>query len=164
MSHNYHPHLCNNHKSGTNKIVPQVINKRKFLPILFSLSFLLLISACGQQLATLSPTANIPTNTLITPEPIASETPIEYPTLSLKKVESGVLAFPGPDHYEGDLLSLQINTGASIGADEQVEVTLQLDQQEPFKSTGTWQGYYLYVLFETTGITGDHSLAIHAEK
>lgn len=144
-----------------------LVTNNKIVEIFIILNFLLLMTACGNPATpvmsthTTSADAPRPSNT---PESQIIETPIEYPILKLEEISSEVLAFPGPEHYEGDLISFQINSGTSIGNDGRVDVTLQLDNQEPYQTTGTWDGFYLYVLFDTAGLTGEHSLSFHAEK
>lgn len=129
---------------------------------------LVFLAACGSAPTAPTTTAELSTNP---PTPSASPsslpstpTPYQYPIQSLQQVDPVVLAFPGPTYYEGDLLSIQINTGAPVGFGDEIEVTLQLDDQAPYAASGNWEGLYLYIQFDTTGLSGSHTLHIRAEK
>jgi len=71
-----------------------------------------------------------------------------------------VHAFPGPAHYEGDILTFEIQNFDGIPESEQ-KATLKLDQGEPFEVTGEWSYYNELILplaLDTSGLTGTHTL------
>lgn len=110
--------------------------------------------------ATYTPTA-LPTATATatpTPEPTSV-----YPVLSLEPIDSPIHAYPGPAHYEGDLLNIEIVLGEFAGVTEGA-VSLQIDGGEPYTVTGNWNGSHLIVPVDTTGLTGTHTLSIEAEE
>lgn len=72
-----------------------------------------------------------------------------------------VRAYPGPVHYAGDLLTFEVLTEGSF--DERNEVTLQLDNDEPFTVMGNWNFFNALLLpsaLDTTGLTGEHTLTL----
>ena len=69
-----------------------------------------------------------------------------------------VRAFPGPEHYAGDVLTFEI-TNDSFG-DGTVEISMSLDNQQPTKvfATSSWTGLLLPVALDTTNLNGRHTL------
>jgi hypothetical protein len=108
------------------------------------------------QTATPQPTPSLTASPTVEPTPT-------YPVLSLETVDPVLRAYPGPVHYEGDLLTLEINAGEYVEVQEG-PVLLQVDNQDPFQVTGEWRGNYLLVQLDTTGLTGNHRLTIQAEQ
>ncbi len=75
---------------------------------------------------------------------------------------SSVHAYPGPAHYEGDMLTFEIQNFDGIPESEQKAI-LKLDEGEPFEMTGTWSFYNVLILplaFDTSGLSGRHTLHI----
>ena len=127
-------------------------------PIL--LAVVILLVSCAPLGATRTPE---PTPTLtLPPTPTVGPTPI-YPVLTLDPVRPKLLAFPGPPHYEGDLLTLEIDVGQGV-EEKEATVTMQLDDGERYEVTGQWERHYLEVQFDTDGLTGTHTLDIEAEQ
>jgi len=106
--------------------------------------------------ATESPTATATATP--TPEPTSA-----YPALALEPIDSDIHAYPGPVHYEGDLLNVEIVVGDFVGVTEGA-VSVQIDGGEPYTVTGNWSGNYLLVPIDTTGLTGRHTVSIEAEE
>jgi hypothetical protein len=72
-------------------------------------------------------------------------------------------AYPGPEHYAGDILTIEIMTDpASAPSDTQAKLTL--DNNEPFEISGHWlfDRLVLPLALDTSGLTGGHSLRIEA--
>ena len=71
-----------------------------------------------------------------------------------------VRAFPGPEHYAGDVLTFEIQTASSF--DETFTVSMALDNREPTGVTATLTPYgdvLLPMAFDTTSLTGQHMLS-----
>lgn len=131
-------------------------------------SFLILVS-CG-------PADSVPTGTPALTEtkaPSATATvrpgaapardlPDAGSILTLEEVDQGLRVYPGPVHYEGDLLTFEINLGEFVKAGDR-PVTLQIDGRESVQVNGEWKSNYLRVQFDTTGLEGEHRLSIQAE-
>ena len=70
-----------------------------------------------------------------------------------------VHAFPGPEHYSGDILTFEIQTSSSF--DEAFTVSMALDEREPVSIPATFMPYgqvLLPMAFDTTDLTGRHAL------
>lgn len=70
-----------------------------------------------------------------------------------------VHAFPGPDHYAGDVLTFEIQSNSSF--EDMFTVSMALDSGEPTKVTATFTPYahvFLPMAFDTTNMTGRHTL------
>jgi hypothetical protein len=78
-------------------------------------------------------------------------------------IPAGVVrAYPGPAHYEGDVLTFEIHNPDGIPGAEQKAI-LQLDQGEPFEVAGKWSAFSELILplaINTSGLTGIHTLQI----
>lgn len=73
--------------------------------------------------------------------------------------ELTVNAYPGPHHYEGDVLTFEV-TGLDGSSDS---VALSLDGGEPVVLTGEWLTHEMLLLplaFETAGLSGAHELRL----
>jgi hypothetical protein len=97
---------------------------------------------------TSSPAAEAPTFTpRLSPPPVpptivptaslTAEPTSAYPVLTLEPVDPVVRAYPGPIHYEGDLLTIEINAGEDAG-NQEGQVRLQVGDRDPHQVTGTW--------------------------
>jgi hypothetical protein len=70
-----------------------------------------------------------------------------------------VHAFPGPEHYSGDILTFEIQTSNSF--DETLTVSMALDNRKPVSIPATFMPYgqvLLPMAFDTTDLTGRHTL------
>jgi hypothetical protein len=83
--------------------------------------------------------------------------------LSLDPANEVVRAYPGPTHYEGDILILEVKLAEHVEAGEG-PITLQVDAREPFEVSGEWIGNCLRVQFDTTGLSGHHTLSIEGKR
>ena len=72
-----------------------------------------------------------------------------------------VRAYPGPEYYAGDILTLEILTD-NAGAQSDTQARLTLDNNEPFEITGHWLAdrLVLPLAVDTNGLPGKHSLRI----
>lgn len=100
---------------------------------------------------------------LPTPQSLASQPPAapHLENTSQLTPVGNVRAYPGPAHYAGDILTLEIITDGNF--DETINVTLQLDDNEPFVITGNWNFFNAFLLpsaLDTTGLTGQHTLTL----
>lgn len=70
-----------------------------------------------------------------------------------------VRAYPGPEHYAGDILSFEITNDGSF-ADGTVIISMSLDNQEPknVPATSSWTGLLLSRALDTTELSGHHTL------
>jgi len=68
-------------------------------------------------------------------------------------------AFPGPEHYAGDLLTFEITNDGSFG-DGTIDLLMSLDNQEPTNvfATSSWTGLLLPDAVDTTNLSGHHTL------
>jgi hypothetical protein len=79
-------------------------------------------------------------------------------------VPAGVVrAYPGPEHYAGDILTFEILTD-NAGAQSETQATLTLDHNEPFEISGRWLAdrLVLPLAIDTNGLAGKHTLRIQA--
>ncbi len=111
----------------------------------------------------------IPPLDKITPSGTAAVTPsprLDLPpagtVLTLEPVDPQLHVFPGPEHYAGELLTIEIDVGERVPSAES-PVTLQLDASLPYQVSGRWDWHFLRVPFDTTGRIGEHELSIRAE-
>jgi hypothetical protein len=103
--------------------------------------------------------------------PLAETTQAPAPALvntdETKLIPAGAVhAYPGPQHYEGDILSFETKNNRSI-PDASERAQLSLDGGAPFEVSGQWS--YNNVLFlplalDTTGLTGGHTLQISTQN
>jgi hypothetical protein len=70
-----------------------------------------------------------------------------------------VRAYPGPEHYAGDVLTFEVPNDGSFG-DETLAVSITLDDQEPkeVSATATWNGLVLPLALDTTDLSGQHTV------
>ncbi|HSL30724.1 MAG TPA: hypothetical protein VK900_16100, partial [Anaerolineales bacterium] len=75
-----------------------------------------------------------------------------------------VTAYPGPEHYAGDVLTFEIVNDGSFG-DETLTVSMTLDDQEPreISATASWNGVLVPLALDTTDLTGRHTLKLTTE-
>jgi len=91
-----------------------------------------------------------------------SPTPSTSPSTEARDLvpASLVRAYPGPRHFEGDILTFEIQNNNGIPETEQT-VRMQLDDGEPVEVTGTWSFFNEIIIplaFDTKGLTGTHTL------
>jgi hypothetical protein len=149
-------------------------------------SLAIVLSSCKPKPATPSPTSipPQPTNTRLatasneslidtatplpeaTRKPSASSTPLESgDTLRLIPARA-VRAYPGPEHYAGDIITFEIQTDGSL-SETSTPVTLKLDGREVFEVSGQWTFFNTLVLplaLDTSDLTGSHRLEIRADQ
>jgi len=91
-----------------------------------------------------------------TPLPEA-DLPVKEDTAQLIPAGS-VRAFPGPDHYAGDVLTFEI-TSDSFG-DGTIEISMSLDNQIPrnLSATSSWTGLQVLNTLDTTNLSRHHTL------
>lgn len=72
---------------------------------------------------------------------------------------AAVHAYPGPEHYAGDMLTFEIPNDGNFG-DETVIVSMSLDNIGPteISANSSWSGLLLPLAFDTTNLTGRHTL------
>ena len=70
-----------------------------------------------------------------------------------------VRAYPGPEHYAGDVLTFEIMNDGSFG-DETLVILMTLDngQATQIATTEQWYGILLPLAFDTAGLSGKHTL------
>jgi hypothetical protein len=105
--------------------------------------------------------ARPPSGGLSTPQPQAT------PLLSAlsensndRLIPAGTIhAFPGPEHYAGDVLTFEITNDGSFG-DGTIDLLMSLDNQEPTRvfATSSWTGLLLPDALDTTNLSGQHTL------
>ncbi|MGE5124315.1 MAG: hypothetical protein ACM3H7_07335 [Acidobacteriaceae bacterium] len=73
-----------------------------------------------------------------------------------------VRAYPGPAHYEGDRLTLEIVTGSGLEAGTEATANISLDGEKPLVVTGTWSfdRLVLPLAVDVTGIEGQHEVRV----
>ena len=104
--------------------------------------------------------------------PAALSTPLADVTIAQPSVSSDqgenelhlrpagtVHAYPGPEHYAGDVLTFEIPNDGSFG-DETLNVLITLDDQEQkeVSATATWNGLLLPLALDTTDLSGQHTV------
>ncbi|MDQ2693374.1 MAG: hypothetical protein M3Y68_15160, partial [Chloroflexota bacterium] len=108
--------------------------------------------------------------TLSTPVPEADQTPQASSNIpasddpAVLTPAGRVTAYPGPEHYAGDVLTFEIVNDGSFG-DETLTVSMTLDDQEPreVSATASWNGVLLPLALDTTDLTGRHTLRFTTE-
>lgn len=129
------------------------------------LLLVILITSCSTP-----PASPIPTSTQ--PIQIETETPTVRPSPTLEptltpaplpeeaKLQPApeVRAFPGPEHYAGDILTFEIPS--DNGVVEDVTVSMTLDNGDPIEVSGTssWNYVLLPLALDTTNLTGEHTV------
>lgn len=140
---------------------------RRLSPILLAVAV-----ACAPTVA-VTETQSAPVSTSIeqvaptaTPLP-SSTTTTTQPPPTARLSPRPIWLFPGPDHFEGDVLTAQVPLG-KFDADELTAATVTLDGVEVAVS-GSLSGDPLlgdYLMFasaiDTTGLLGDHMLRVEA--
>jgi hypothetical protein len=76
-----------------------------------------------------------------------------------------VRAYPGPDHFTGDILTLEVLLSDFAELSES-PVSIALDGGAPVEHPGDWQGNILIVreALDTAGLTGQHELRLTAQN
>jgi hypothetical protein len=97
-----------------------------------------------------------------TDEPLLIDGPMPIPTQS-RESATDVWAFPGPLHYEGDLLDVIFE--ADDNFDEELPVTVQVDNQSTRHLTAVADYFFqptyrINNAFDTTGKAGSHTLTV----
>ena len=94
-----------------------------------------------------------------TRQPSVSSTSIPGEEQLHLKPAGTVRAYPGPEHYAEDVLTFEIPNDGNFG-DETVIVSMSLDNMEPteISATSSWSGLLLPLAFDTTNLTGRHTL------
>src|SRR5688500_8265795 len=110
-----------------------------FLKFHFYLRLILLtliLTSCGTTptIAPPTPLPPQPTSTLPAPTPTSHTLP---KTQESELIPAGtVRAYPGPEHYAGDVLTFEIENEGSFD-DETISVSMTLDNRIPIKVSGT---------------------------
>ena len=102
---------------------------------------------------------------LSTPSPEDSQNPQAAATLpevdTTKQLipVGAVRAYPGPQHFAGDVLTFEITNDGDFG-DETVDVFMSIDNGEPtqISATSSWIGLFMPLALDTTNLSGRHSL------
>lgn len=114
--------------------------------------------------ATVPPTTQVAAPTTVAPVPTTTTT--APPTTRLE--EQRLWAFPGPEHYEGDVLTLQLPLG-DFGTHELGPTTLTIDgETAPVRAileSDPLLGWYVVFpdAFDTAGEVGRHEVIVTAE-
>jgi len=103
--------------------------------------------------------------------PLAEATQVPAPPLAntdeTQLIPAGTVhAYPGPKHFEGDILSFEIRNNRSI-PDAEERAQLRLDNAAPFEVSGKWSYNNVLLLplaLDTTGLTGRHTLHISTKN
>jgi hypothetical protein len=106
-------------------------------------------------------TTDEPDNLELANLPEATQSPTAAPRISdpmRLKPAGEVRAYPGPEHYAGDVLTFEIPTDGSF--DEAVTVKLTLDNQDAreIKAQGLFDRIVVPLALDTTNLTGKHTL------
>jgi hypothetical protein len=131
------------------------------------LLLVVLIASCS-----IAPASTIPTSTFTQPVQRETETSTVSPSPTLEptltpaplpeeaKLQPAqeVKAYPGPEHYAGDVLSFEIPS--DNGVIEDVTVSMTLDDREPLEVYGTssWNYVLLPLALDTTHLIGEHTV------
>ena len=138
------------------------------LPWLLMAAVLVLVSctpATASPTSTPVPAMTAPPSAIPTAAPSATPTldlPAPGSILTLEEVNREVRAYPGPVHYQGDLITFEINLGEFVEPGDS-PVTFQMQGREPVRVAGEWKGSSLLARFNTAGLTGEHQLSIEGE-
>lgn len=135
-----------------------MFSKFRVYTSLILLSFLLPSCAPAFPSPTSTPVQPINTAPVLTATESPTQIPIPEEELHLEPV-GDMWAFPGPEHYEGDVLTFAIRAPADF--DQSVPVSMALDGRKP---TAVLETFYLIkevVLrsaLDTTNLTGHHTI------
>ena len=147
------------------------LKNQSLLRFLFTALMIGVVSSCGPARTsvpqTSTPTQRISTATADFPSPTpehSTETPAsvrspaeEYTT---QLVPAGtVRAYPGPEHYAGDMLTFEIQTDGSFD-ESGVSVLMSLDDMPAteLSATSNFVNLLLPLALDTTNLTGRHTL------
>lgn len=118
----------------------------------------LALSSCraAPTLRALTSTPAQPTETATVVAGSTSQPPAEVAQLT---PAAAVRAYPGPEHYAGDVLTFEIPNDGNFG-DETVIVSMTLDNGGPTEvsATSSWIGLLLPLALDTTNLTGRHTV------
>ena len=91
---------------------------------------------------------------------ISSNIPVSEDPTKLTPVGI-VTAYPGPEHYAGDVLTFEIVNDGSFG-DETLDVSLTLDGNPPTEvsATSNYMNLLLPLALDTTNLSGQHTLKL----
>lgn len=130
-----------------------------------------MISCAAEMPATPSPTGEVSPSPGPTKEPTrppaAAPEPSPTPDLespfALERVGDQVQAYPGPRHYEGDVLSFEVPV-EGFREPPEVDVSLTLDSGTPMEVPGQWTFNRLIIplALDTSGLEGKHEVRIQA--
>ena len=113
------------------------------------------------------PDSNVPSESANLPTPIAevAQTPQASSTGANNDTQlvpaGAVRAYPGPDHYAGDILTFEIQTSNEF--DETFPVSMSLDDREPTEAQATFAYGFTSVVqiplaLDTTKLSGRHTV------
>jgi hypothetical protein len=133
-----------------------------FLKFHFYLRLILLtliLTSCGTTptIAPPTPLPPQPTSTVPAPTPTSPTLP---KTEESELIPAGtVRAYPGPEHYAGDVLTFEIENEGSFD-DETISVSMTLDNRIPIKVSGTtsFLSVVLPEALDTTNLSGRHTV------
>jgi len=98
---------------------------------------------------------------LSTPLPEATQASSLLPVDDTERLfPAGVVrAYPGPEHYAGDVLTFEITNDGSFG-DGTINLLMSLDNQKPTEAfaTSSWTGFLLPRVLDTANLSGRHTL------
>ncbi len=136
-------------------------NRIDFLHSRILFGHYILLIALGLSSCRSAPTPRALTSTA--PQPTATATSTSQPPADLAQLipVGAVRAYPGPEHYAGDVLTFEIRTD-SEASDSSASVTLQLDDHESFEFSGNWSfnTLVLPLALDTRELIGTHTLKI----
>jgi hypothetical protein len=131
----------------------------------------ILVTSCSTPPASQVPTATWPVQIdteAPTPSPSPTleptSTPAPLPQEAKLKPAPDVRAYPGPEHYAGDVLTFEIPS--DNGAFEDVTVAMTLDDGDPVEVSGTssWSGVLLPLALDTTDLAGEHTVTFQSTE
>lgn len=136
------------------------------------LLFVLLAASCSPAPAppvtqTSTQPIKAPTETTTaTPSPTLqpTSTPEPLPEEAVLQPAPDVRAYPGPDHYAGDILTFEIPS--DNGTFEDVTVSMTLDDAEPMEVSGTssWNSVLIPLALDTTDLSGEHTVTFQSAQ
>lgn len=97
-----------------------------------------------------------PTHVAVATEPGNTQTPNAVDQL----VPAGIVrAYPGPEHYAGDVLTFEIANEGVFG-DATIDVIMTLDSGPPtqISATSSWMGLVLPLALDTAHLNGQHTV------
>ena len=135
------------------------LNRHVLLVVIISAS-------CGPAIVESPSSTATPTSAVtVTAVPTATATTVpasltpDIPDVQLIPARS-IRAYPGPQHYSGDILTFEIPIDDVIAEEEEI-VELQLDNNDPVEVTGVGNYFNMLVLplaLDTTGLSGRHTV------